>query len=152
MPTIERDITLTCVSNEVGGGYVGAGRWLGVRLTDVLDRAGVGSRSDQILSTAVDGFTISTPLEVARDGRDAMIAVGMNGEPLTDIHGFPARLVTPGLRVRRRHEVADQAHPHDVCGAAGVLDQRQWATDTDQDVGADRHPGTTVDHRARSEP
>ena len=62
MPMIERDITMTCVSNEVGGGYVGAARWLGVRLTDVLDRAGVGSRSDQILSTAVDGFTISTPL------------------------------------------------------------------------------------------
>jgi DMSO/TMAO reductase YedYZ molybdopterin-dependent catalytic subunit len=97
MPMIERDITLTCVSNEVGGGYVGAARWLGVRLTDVLDRAGVGTRSDQLLSTAVDGFTISTPLAVVRDGRDAMIAVGMNGEPLTDIHGFPARLVTPGL-------------------------------------------------------
>jgi len=97
MPMIERDITLTCVSNEVGGGYVGAARWLGVRLTDVLDRAGVGTRSDQLLSTAVDGFTISTPLAVVRDGRDAMIAVGMNGEPLTDTHGFPARLVTPGL-------------------------------------------------------
>jgi DMSO/TMAO reductase YedYZ molybdopterin-dependent catalytic subunit len=97
LPMIERDITLTCVSNEVGGGYVGAARWLGVRLTDVLDRAGVGSQSDQILSTAVDGFTISTPLAVARDGRDAMIAVGMNGQPLTDVHGFPARLVTPGL-------------------------------------------------------
>ena len=97
MPMIERDITLTCVSNEVGGGYVGAARWLGVRLTDVLDRAGVGTQSDQLLSTAVDGFTISTPLAVVRDGRDAMIAVGMNGEPLTDTHGFPARLVTPGL-------------------------------------------------------
>jgi DMSO/TMAO reductase YedYZ molybdopterin-dependent catalytic subunit len=97
LPMIERDITLTCVSNEVGGGYVGAARWLGVRLTDVLDRAGVGTQSDQLLSTAVDGFTISTPLAVVRDGRDAMIAVGMNGEPLTDTHGFPARLVTPGL-------------------------------------------------------
>ena len=97
MPMIERDITLTCVSNEVGGGYVGAARWLGVRLTDVLDRAGVGTQADQLLSTAVDGFTISTPLAVVRDGRDAMIAVGMNGEPLTDVHGFPARLVTPGL-------------------------------------------------------
>ncbi len=97
MPMIQRDITLTCVSNEVGGGYVGAARWLGVPLADVLDRAGVGTQSDQLLSTAVDGFTISTPLAVVRDGRDAMIAVGMNGEPLTDTHGFPARLVTPGL-------------------------------------------------------
>ncbi|MEO6996739.1 MAG: molybdopterin-dependent oxidoreductase, partial [Terracoccus sp.] len=60
MPLIERDITMTCVSNEVGGGYVGAARWLGVRLTDVLDRAGLRGRPDQVLSTAVDGFTIST--------------------------------------------------------------------------------------------
>ena len=129
MPMIERDITLTCVSNEVGGGYVGAARWLGVRLTDVLDRAGVGSQSDQLLSTAVDGFTISTPLAVVRDGRDAMIAVGMNGEPLTDTHGFPARLVTPGLygfvgatkwltRLTLTTYAAQQAY----------WTQRQWAT------------------------
>ncbi|KQZ75979.1 molybdopterin-dependent oxidoreductase [Nocardioides sp. Root151] len=97
MPLIERDITMTCVSNEVGGRYIGAARWLGVPLTDLLDRAGVGSKADQILSTAVDGFTISTPLEVARDGRDAMVAIGMNGEPLPAEHGFPARLITPGL-------------------------------------------------------
>ncbi|RLV55851.1 oxidoreductase [Aeromicrobium phragmitis] len=97
MDMIERDITMTCVSNEVGGSYVGAARWLGVRLTDLLDRAGVGARADQILSTAVDGFTISTPLGVATDGRDAMVAVAMNGEPLPRDHGFPARLITPGL-------------------------------------------------------
>jgi DMSO/TMAO reductase YedYZ molybdopterin-dependent catalytic subunit len=130
MPMIERDITLTCVSNEVGGGYVGAARWLGVRLTDVLDRAGVGTRSDQLLSTAVDGFTISTPLAAVRDGRDAMIAVGMNGEPLTDTHGFPARLVTPGLygfvgatkwltRLTLTTYAAQQSY----------WTQRQWATD-----------------------
>ena len=72
MPMIERDITLTCVSNEVGGGYVGSARWLGVRLTDVLDRAGVRDGADQLLSTAVDGFTISTPLgrRPRRPGRD----------------------------------------------------------------------------------
>lgn len=97
MDMIERDITMTCVSNEVGGSYVGAARWLGVPLADLLDRARVGSRADQILSTAVDGFTISTPLEVATDGRDAMVAVAMNGEPLPRDHGFPARLITPGL-------------------------------------------------------
>lgn len=97
MPLIERDITMTCVSNEVGGGYIGAARWLGVRLTDVLDRAGITGSPDQVLSTAVDGFTISTPLAVVRDGRDAMIAIGMNGAQLTDTHGFPARLITPGL-------------------------------------------------------
>lgn len=97
MPLIERDITMTCVSNEVGGGYVGAARWLGVRVTDLLDRAGVGDRADQILSTAVDGFTISTPLDVARDGRDMMVAIAMNGVALPRAHGFPARLITPGL-------------------------------------------------------
>jgi DMSO/TMAO reductase YedYZ molybdopterin-dependent catalytic subunit len=97
MPLIERDITLTCVSNDVGGPYVGGARWLGVRLTDLLDRAGVGDRADQILSTDVDGMTISTPLALATDERDAMIAVGMNGEPLPRTHGFPARMVVPGL-------------------------------------------------------
>lgn len=98
MPLIERDITLTCVSNEVGGRYVGGARWLGVRLTDLLERAGIGDTSaDQILSTDVDGMTISTPLSVATDGRDAMIAVGMNGRSLPREHGFPARMVVPGL-------------------------------------------------------
>jgi DMSO/TMAO reductase YedYZ molybdopterin-dependent catalytic subunit len=97
MPLIERDITLTCVSNSVGGPYVGGARWLGVRLTDLLDRAGVGHRADQILSTDVGGMTISTPLALAIDGRDAMVAVGMNGAALPREHGFPARLVIPGL-------------------------------------------------------
>ncbi len=97
MPLIERDITLTCVSNDVGGPYVGGARWLGVRLTDLLDQAGVGSKADQIFSTDVDGMTISTPLDLATDGRDAMIAVGMNGESLPREHGFPARMVVPGL-------------------------------------------------------
>ena len=97
MPLIERDITLTCVSNEVGGTYVGGARWLGVRLTDLLEMAGVGDRADQILSTDVDGMTISTPLAVATDGRDTMVAIGMNGRPLPREHGFPARLVTPGI-------------------------------------------------------
>lgn len=98
MQLMERDITLTCVSNEVGGRYVGAARWLGVRLTDVLDRAGIdGTSADQILSSDVDGMTISTPLAIATDGRDSMIAIGMNGMPLPREHGFPARLIVPGL-------------------------------------------------------
>ncbi len=97
MDMIERDITLTCVSNSVGGKYVGSARWLGVPLKDVLDLAGVGDRADQILSTDFDGMTISTPLDLATDGRDAMICVGMNGEPLPREHGFPVRMVIPGL-------------------------------------------------------
>lgn len=97
LPMIERDITLTCVSNSVGGKYVGAARWLGVRLTDVLDLAGMGDRADQILSTDFDGMTISTPLALATDGRDAMVCVGMNGTALPREHGFPVRMVIPGL-------------------------------------------------------
>jgi DMSO/TMAO reductase YedYZ molybdopterin-dependent catalytic subunit len=97
MQVVERDITMTCVSNEVGGNLLGSARWLGVPLKDVLDRAGVGGKADQIFSTAVDGFTISTPLDVALDGRNTLLAFGMNGQPLPREHGFPVRMVTPGI-------------------------------------------------------
>ena len=98
MDVIERDITLTCVSNDVGGPYVGAARWRGVHLKDVLDRAGIdNTQADQLFSTDVDGFTTSTPIDLALDGRDAMIAFGMDGRPLPREHGFPARMVVPGL-------------------------------------------------------
>jgi DMSO/TMAO reductase YedYZ molybdopterin-dependent catalytic subunit len=97
LPMIERDITLTCVSNEVGGGYVSSARWLGVRVRDLLERAGVRSGVDQVLSTSTTGFTISTPIQALTDDRDALLAVAMNGQPLPPRHGFPARLVTPGL-------------------------------------------------------
>ncbi len=93
---IESDITMTCVSNTVGGNLVGTARWLGVRLDDVLDRAGVGEPADQIVGRSVDGYTCGFPVSTL-DGRDAMIAVGMNGEPLPPEHGYPARLVVPGL-------------------------------------------------------
>lgn len=99
---IERDITLTCVSNEVGGPYVGNARWIGVRLADLLREAGVkppsrGGPADQIIARSVDGMTIGTPVETVMDGRDALLALGMNGEPLPFAHGFPVRMVVPGL-------------------------------------------------------
>jgi DMSO/TMAO reductase YedYZ molybdopterin-dependent catalytic subunit len=97
MPMIEKDITLNCVSNEVGGPYISSTRWLGVRVRDLLERAGVQDGVDQILSESTDGMTISTPIEALTDDRDALIAVAMNGEPLPARHGFPARMVTPGL-------------------------------------------------------
>jgi len=130
MPMIERDITLTCVSNEVGGGYVGGARWQGVRLADLLDRVGVKSGADQLLSTAVDGFQIGTPMEVVRDGRDAMIAVGMNGRPLPAIHGFPARIVTPGLygfvsATKWLAKLTATTYAKDVA----YWTERDWATD-----------------------
>lgn len=101
-PLIERDITLTCVSNEVGGPYAGSARWLGVRLSDLLREAGVrppsdGGRADQLIARSVDGMTLGTPVEEVMDGRDAMLALGMNGEPLPFEHGFPVRMVVPGL-------------------------------------------------------
>ncbi|MEU0989886.1 molybdopterin-dependent oxidoreductase [Streptomyces sp. NPDC005953] len=99
---IERDITLTCVSNEVGGPYVGNARWIGVRLADLLREAGVkppsrGGRADQLVARSVDGMTLGTPVDAVMDGRDAMLALGMNGEPLPFDHGFPVRMVVPGL-------------------------------------------------------
>ena len=97
MPLVERDITLTCVSNEVGGQYVGAARWLGVRTSDLLERAGIRPGVDQIFSHSTEGMTISTPVQALTDDREALVAVAMNGEPLPAMHGFPARLVTPGL-------------------------------------------------------
>jgi len=94
---VERDITLTCVSNEVGGSLVGSARWLGAPLADLLREAGVHPDADQILSRSEDGMTIGTPTAVVMDGRDALLAVGMNGEPLPVRHGFPVRMVVPGL-------------------------------------------------------
>ncbi|MFE3475781.1 MULTISPECIES: molybdopterin-dependent oxidoreductase [unclassified Streptomyces] len=101
-PLIEREITLCCVSNEVGGPYIGHARWIGVRLADLLKEAGVkspsrGGKADQIIARSVDGMTLGTPVEDVMDGRDAMLAVGMNGEPLPFTHGFPVRMLVPGL-------------------------------------------------------
>ncbi|MCB0977284.1 MAG: molybdopterin-dependent oxidoreductase [Acidimicrobiales bacterium] len=94
---IERDITLNCVSNDVGGPYISSGRWVGVRTRDVLRRAGVRPVADQILSRSSDGMTISTPVQALLDDREAMIAVGLDGAALSRERGYPARLVTPGL-------------------------------------------------------
>ncbi|WP_329274562.1 sulfite oxidase [Streptomyces sp. NBC_01451] len=99
---VERDITLTCVSNEVGGPYVGNARWIGVRLAELLAECGVrppskGGPADQLVARSVDGMTIGSPVEDVMDGRDALLALGMNGEPLPFEHGFPVRMVVPGL-------------------------------------------------------
>ncbi len=97
MEQVERDITIACVSNEVGGGLVGNARWQGVPLTALLDRAGVSDAATQIVGRSVDGFTVGFPTARARDGREALVAVAMNGEPLPAEHGYPARLVVAGL-------------------------------------------------------
>jgi len=92
----EYDITLTCVSNQVGDRLIGNARWLGFPLRELLDEAGVDRRADQIVGRSSDGYTGGFPLDAAYD-RDAIVAIGMNGEPLPLSHGFPVRLVTPGI-------------------------------------------------------
>lgn len=94
----EYGITLTCVSNEVGGGLVGNARWLGVPVRDILRMAGPHAGADMVLSRSIDGYTASTPLSaLTDDGLDAILAVAMNGEPLPAEHGFPVRMIVPGL-------------------------------------------------------
>jgi DMSO/TMAO reductase YedYZ molybdopterin-dependent catalytic subunit len=94
---IEKVVTLTCVSNPVGGDLISNATWTGYRVRDLLARAGVHRDADMVLSTSVDGFTAGTPVEAFTDGRDALLAVTMNGQPLPVDHGYPARLVVPGL-------------------------------------------------------
>jgi DMSO/TMAO reductase YedYZ molybdopterin-dependent catalytic subunit len=96
-PMIERYITMCCVSNPVGGDLISNAKFLGVPLKGLLEEAGVALDADQIVGRSVDGFTAGAPTSVVMDGRDAMIAVGMNGVPLPVEHGFPARMVVPGL-------------------------------------------------------
>jgi DMSO/TMAO reductase YedYZ molybdopterin-dependent catalytic subunit len=97
MPHIEADITLACVSNAVGGDLVGNARWQGVPLHRLLERAGLQAGAAQIIGRSVDGFTGGFPARTALDVKESMVAVAMNGEPLPAAHGFPARLVIPGL-------------------------------------------------------
>ena len=96
-PMIERDITISCVSVEVGGKLNGTARWLGVPVKDLLEEAGVRAGANQVVSRSIDGMSIGTPTESLLDGRDAMLAIAMNGEPLPAEHGFPVRMVVPGL-------------------------------------------------------
>ncbi|MGY1947310.1 molybdopterin-dependent oxidoreductase [Nocardia asiatica] len=96
-PAEEHLVTLACVSNPVGGDLIGNARWLGYRMDQLLAEAGPHPDADMVLSRSADGWTAGTPLAVLTDGRDALLAIGMNGEPLPVRHGYPARLVVPGL-------------------------------------------------------
>jgi DMSO/TMAO reductase YedYZ molybdopterin-dependent catalytic subunit len=96
-PMIERYVTLACVSNEVGGDLIGNALWLGTPIKALLDEADPLPDADQVVQRSVDGWTCGTPTAVLRDGRDALLAVGMNGAPLPIEHGFPVRMVVPGL-------------------------------------------------------
>jgi DMSO/TMAO reductase YedYZ molybdopterin-dependent catalytic subunit len=95
---IERPLTMTCVSNEIGGPYISTANFTGVLLADILKEAGVRQGADQVFTTSVDGWTCGSPTAVLTDpGRQAMLAIGMNGEPLPIEHGFPVRMIVPGL-------------------------------------------------------
>lgn len=94
---VETVTTLTCVSNPVGGNLISTGVWTGYRVADLLAAARVHGDADMMLSTSIDGFTAGTPVQALTDGRDALLAVGLNGQPLPIEHGYPARLVVPGL-------------------------------------------------------
>ena len=96
MPMVERDATIMCVSNPIGGDLIGTARWLGTPLLPLLERAGIEPGADQLFSTSVDGWTCSTPLDGLAE-REPLLVVGMNGEPLPIQHGFPVRMIIPGL-------------------------------------------------------
>ena len=96
-PMVEHDVTLTCVSEAVGGGYIGNARWQGVLLADLLREAGIQSGADQIVMRDVKGMTIGVATEPVMDGRTSLLAVGMNGQLLPREHGYPVRVVVPGL-------------------------------------------------------
>jgi DMSO/TMAO reductase YedYZ molybdopterin-dependent catalytic subunit len=96
-PMVERYVTLTCVSNEVGGDLVGNALWLGTPIKALLEEAGPLPGADQVIQRSVDGWTCGSPTAALMDGRDALLAVGMNGQPLPVKHGFPVRMVVPGL-------------------------------------------------------
>ncbi|WP_313810783.1 molybdopterin-dependent oxidoreductase [Glutamicibacter sp.] len=97
MDLVEHYLTLTCVSNPVGGDLIGNAKWLGYPIRELLARAKPLPGADMVLSTSIDGFSASTPLEVLTDDREALLAIGMNDEPLPLEHGFPVRMVVPGL-------------------------------------------------------
>ena len=94
---VEAMVTLTCVSNPVGGDLIGNAVWTGYRVRDLLAAAGIHPDADMVMSTSIDGFTAGTPVEALTDDRDAILAITMNGQPLPIEHGYPARLVVPGL-------------------------------------------------------
>jgi DMSO/TMAO reductase YedYZ molybdopterin-dependent catalytic subunit len=96
-PMVEHDVTLTCVSESVGGGYIGNARWQGVLLADVLREAGIQPGAEQIVMRDVQGMTIGVATDPVMDGRKSLLAVGMNGQLLPAVHGYPVRAVVPGL-------------------------------------------------------
>ena len=139
-PLIEDYVTLTCVSDPVGGPYVGNAKWLGASLAALIRQARPLAGASQLLCTSVDGFTSGTPLQVVLDGRDALLAVAMNGTALPVEHGFPARMVVPGLYgyVSATKWVTDIEVTTFAAASAYWVDARLVAAGADQDRVQDR--------------
>ncbi|MBT8203596.1 MAG: molybdopterin-dependent oxidoreductase [Acidimicrobiia bacterium] len=93
----EEYVTISCVSNEVGGRLVGNAKWTGVRLAELLEEARPADEAEQVVGWSVDRWSSGFPIEAVFDGREPLVAVAMNDEPLPARHGFPARLIVPGL-------------------------------------------------------
>lgn len=96
-PMIDHDVTLTCVSENVGGGFIGNARWQGTLLADLLKEAGIQPGATQIVMRDVNGMNLGVATDPVMDGRASLLAIGMNGQPLPQEHGFPVRVVIPGL-------------------------------------------------------
>ncbi len=97
MDLVEDFVTIACVSNEVGGRLVGNAKWTGVPLPTLMEMASPQDDAEQVVGWSIDGWSSGFPIEAALDGRGAMVALAMNDEPLPARHGFPARLIVPGL-------------------------------------------------------
>jgi DMSO/TMAO reductase YedYZ molybdopterin-dependent catalytic subunit len=128
-PLIERDITMACVSNEVGGSLVGNARWLGAPLAELLKEAGVRPGADQVFTRSADGWTCGTPIDAIMTTPNAMLAVGMNGVPLPAAHGFPVRMIVPGLYgyVSGTKWIVDMELTTVAGGPQPYWIQREWA-------------------------
>jgi DMSO/TMAO reductase YedYZ molybdopterin-dependent catalytic subunit len=96
-PMIDHDVTLTCVSESVGGSLIGNARWQGTLLADILKEAGIQKGATQIVMRDVNGMNLGVATDPVMDGRASLLAIGMNGQPLPQAHGFPVRVVVPGL-------------------------------------------------------
>ena len=153
-PLIEDYVTLTCVSDPVGGPYVGNALWLGASLADLIRQARPLGGADQLLCTSVDGFTSGTPLQIVLDGRDALLTVAMNGQALPVEHGFPARMVVPGLY----GYVSACKWVTDIEVTTFASSYAYWATRGWSQQGPirdrvpDRRAGQQLDHRPRADP
>ena len=153
LPMFEQYVTISCVSNEVGGKLVGNAKWTGVRLRDVLDIAGVQAAATQLVGRSSDGFTAGMPTAWVMDtAREPMIAVKMNDEPLPPAHGYPARLIVPGpVRLRLGDEVAHRARADDARGVRRLLGPARLVQGgADPDPVAHRHAARRRQRPARS--